>query len=170
MFIYIHTNTQIYVDVYTYKHIPIYSYALTFLIGKNRHMGENAGIMGLLTSTAMSDRDILQVINPSAADRNRSDKLDSASTDIGTKMGEISLAANRERAVTNPGHADWRNTPTIGKRLNFDTQVVRSNHFRIDPKGIVASMHQYVVHLYRFDRTGKEDTTDCAGERYGSLL
>lgn len=118
-------------------------------------MGEVATVQGLVTAAGMSERDILAVVNPPAADRDRSNRLDAGySLDL----------AYKEFSKMLPAHAAWRNTPKIGKTLNPDTQIIRSNHFRVDVRGLNSSVSQYVVHLYKFDREGKEITTDCAQE------
>lgn len=62
-----------------------------------------------------------------------------------------------------PGHAAWRCTPTIGKPLNPESQIVRANHFLIDSKSICGSICQYAIHIYKYGREGLE-TTDCAAE------
>ena len=118
-------------------------------------MGEVPSIQALTQAAGMTDRDILAVINPPAADRDRSNRLDS-SYSLETAYKEFSQML--------PAHADWRQTPKIGKKLNPATQIVRSNHFRIDTRSLPTAISQYVIHLYKFDRQGKEITSDCAGD------
>lgn len=118
-------------------------------------MGEVPSIMGLATSTGMSDRDILAVIDPPAPDRLRDKHLD--------EFASLEGAYTRTSKMF-PSHAEWRNTPRIGKTLNPTTQIVRSNHFLVDTRTIKKKVFQYAVHIYRFTFSGEEVTTDCAGE------
>ena len=112
-----------------------------------------ASIQALVTAAGMSERDILAVVNPPIADRDRLNLLDAT----------YSLEqAYKPTSKMLPAHAAWRNTPKIGKTLNPETQVVRSNHFRIDVKDFKSSISQYVMHLYRYDRKDVEATEDCA--------
>ena len=124
-------------------------------------MGEIPSIQNLVTAAGMSDRDILAVINPPASDRNRSNRLD-ASYSLESGYKEFSKML--------PAHAGWRQSPKIGKALNPATQIIRSNHFRIDTSGLVPTVSQYVVHLYKFSRDGKELKEDCAGEEDSRII
>ena len=118
-------------------------------------MGEVSSIVALATSVGMLDRDILAVIEPPAADRNREKHLD------------LSSSLESAYTVTSkmfPSHAEWRNTLRIGKTLNPTNQIVRSNHFLVDTRTIKSKLLQYAVQIYRFTSNGEEVTTDCAGE------
>ena len=118
-------------------------------------MGEVPSVQALTQAAGMTDRDILAVIDPPAADRDRSNRLDAS----------YSLeSAYKEFSKMLPAHADWRQSPKIGKRLNPQTQIVRSNHFRIDTRSLPTAISQYVIHLYKFDHQGKEITVDCVGD------
>lgn len=112
-------------------------------------MGEVVSVQALLKSGGMQDKDILAVINPPDSERERLHLLDAVSS------------ASSSRTL--PPHADWRNLPKIGKPLDPSNQIVRSNHFLVDPKNI-KTLFQYVVHMYRFNRDGTEATTDCAAD------
>lgn len=116
-------------------------------------MGQIHSVQAILTQAGMSDKDILAVIAPPPAARDRSKFLD-ASYSLHTAYGPTSKML--------PGHAAWRQT-SIGKALNYETQVVKSNHFPIDLKNIVGQVFQYAVHMYKYGKDGLE-TTDCAAE------
>jgi hypothetical protein len=124
-------------------------------LGRNRHMGEVSSIMALATANGMSDGDILAVIEPPAADRNRGNCLDTSSS---------LESAYTQTSKMFPSHVEWRNTLKIGKVLNPTTQIVRSNHFLVDTSTIKKKLCQYAVHIYRFSHSGEEVTPDCAGE------
>ena len=114
-------------------------------------MGEVLSVQALLKSGGMQDKDILSVINPSDAERGRSNFLDASSANF------------TPSSTTLPSHAEWRNNLKIGKALDPINQIVRSNHFSVDPRSI-KTLYQYVVHIYRFNRDGSEATVDCAAD------
>lgn len=95
--------------------------------------------MASLQGTEMSDRAILAVINPPAAERVR----------------PVSTAQL-------PPHEAWRFSPRLGRALDPRTQIVRANHFQINTAGIPGALFQYAVHVYPFEFKlkdfGKEDT------------
>ena len=103
-------------------------------------MGDVPSILGLLASSGMMDKDILSVINPAAANRDR-----------------------HPAPANMPPQEAWRNDWTLGKVLNPATQVVRANHFKVDCSAL-NTVYQYVVHLYRLDKAGQPAATDCAGD------
>lgn len=92
----------------------------------------------------MTDRAILAIVNPPAAERQRT---------ISTPLL--------------PPHEAWRFSPRVGRSLDPRTQIVRANHFQINTAGIPGSLYQYAVHVYPFefvtkdfakeDSCGKED-------------
>jgi hypothetical protein len=123
-------------------------------------MGELPQILALLRSPGMSDVSILAVVNPTAINRERGDKL-SISASIEDAFKETSKML--------PSHAEWRYATKIGTTLNRDNKIVRSNHFRIDERSIKSKIFQYVVHIYRFNRTGEQITTDCAPDEDSRL-
>jgi hypothetical protein len=129
------------------------------IIGKNRHMGELPPILALLQSPGMSDASILAVVNPTTINRERSDKLN-----ISVRIED----AYMERSKMLPSHADWRYATKIGTTLNRD-QIVRSNHFQINERSIKPKIFQYVVHIYRYNRTGEQITKDCAPDEDSRL-
>ena len=98
--------------------------------GGGDHMGNMEDILELTHARGTNNTDILKVINPPAAERERSHTA-----------GSVIL----------PGHAEYRMSPSIGCLLR-PSQVVRSNHFRVDTTGIVEKYHHYHVHIYRFKR------------------
>lgn len=100
----------------------------------------------------MTDQAILSVINPPASQRDRSSYLDSR------------RPLYDERGVTLPGQSKWRNTPTVGAVLNPASQVVRSNHYRVDTSKVPSTFWHYHVHIYRYDREGAIVSTDIAPE------
>lgn len=114
-------------------------------------MGEVLSVQALLKSGGMQDKDVLSVINPSDTERERHHFLDASSANF------------TPSSRTLPSHAEWRNNIKIGKPLDPIKQIVRSNHFSVDPKSI-KTLYQYVVHIYRFNRDGSEAAADCAAD------
>jgi hypothetical protein len=116
--------------------------------GKNKHMGEIGAILALMRSNGMTDRDILNVINPPRQDR--------------------------ERTVTDiiiPGHKPWRFATPIGARLEPNRHVVRSNFFRVDTSRIPSVIYQYGVHVFPFDKEVSDfSTEDVAGKEDSRVL
>ena len=106
-------------------------------------MGQVSSVCALAREV-ISDDSILDVINPTRAKRNRSEHL---------QIKEFNL----------PPHAKWRESTPIGAVLDGKDQIIRSNHFKVDIKGITRTMYQYAVHMYKyFD--GRPDDIDCAAK------
>ena len=123
-------------------------------------MGELPPILALLRSPGMSDASILAVVNPPTTNRERGDKLNaSASIDD----------AFKEKSKMLPCHAEWRYVTKIGTILNPESQIVRSNHFRIEERSTKPKIYQYVIHIYRFNRIGEQLSTDCAPDEDSRL-
>ena len=99
----------------------------------------------------MTDADILKVINPSAADRNRSELV--------------------KGAVVLPTPAAWRDSVRIGKVLDPKKDVVRSNYFLVkQPTGSKApgTIYQYAVHIYLAN--SKKSGTGAAPENLSATM
>jgi len=104
--------------------------------------------MANLQTTEMSDRNILAVINPPAAERVRT---------VST--------------VLLPPHETWRFAPRIGKALDPRSQIIRANHFQIDPRGVPGALFQYAVHIYPFEFISKDFAKeDSAGKEDSRIL
>lgn len=88
----------------------------------------------------MTDAEILAVINPPAADRDRS-----------------SLVTHRIM----PPLANWRNATPIGAVLDMKTHSVISNHYRVICSRLPPRIYHYHVHMYRLMRDGTMDAEDC---------
>lgn len=112
--------------------------------GKNRQMGDVDSIRGLLNAPGMGNAEILAVINPSAAERDRSGPM------------------SREPGPRLPGHGDWRCSANIGAMLGSQ-HIVRSNHYRLDTNALVGAVHHYHVHIYKLS-TGTSGADDVAGK------
>ena len=118
-------------------------------------MGEVPSVQALTTAAGMSDRDVLNVINPPASDRDRSSRLDAT----------YSLeSAYKESSKMLPAHAEWRTTPKIGKVLNPATQIIRSNHFAVNTRSLKSSIQKYLLTIFKIDRAGIEDTVDAVND------
>lgn len=102
-------------------------------------MSNVVSVMSLLNSKGMSDKDILAVINPPLAERNRADLI----TDVRL-----------------PGHAAWRNSNSIGAVLDMNTNTIRSNHFRVDTTKLPGRIFHYAVHMYRYNMSGARGDED----------
>eukprot|EP01034_Spumella_vulgaris_P025945 gene25945-32455_t len=110
----------------------------------NPHMGQVGSVMALTSGRGMSDAEILAVINPPAAERDRS------------------ALVSRE-SYSMPGHAAWRMTPRIGRQLDAP-HVVRTNHFEVDTSTIPGVIVQHHVHIYRMEKDDVSSTKDIASE------
>jgi len=83
--------------------------------GRNRHMGEIGSVMALANS--ITDREILAVIAPSAADR----------------AGRKELVGTRYQM---PGLEAWRAQTPVGRQLNEPTHIVKSNFYSVETQYI----------------------------------
>ena len=101
-------------------------------------MGEIPAVMAALNGPGMSDREILAVINPPAAERNRS-----------------ALVAD---GPVMPGHHASRMAAPIGNALTSHT--VRANHFRINFANAPGTIYHHHVHMYKV-RNGEAEMADC---------
>ena len=116
-------------------------------------MGNVQSIVALTSGPGTNDADILRVINPPTSERDRS-----------KYVGILETPYYSPTAVVLPGHAPYRMTPTIGRRLGTN-QIVRSNHFVLDATKIVGQVNHYHVHIYHYrdgvlqegDQAPKED-------------
>eukprot|EP01039_Chlorochromonas_danica_P004141 gene4141-4546_t len=115
------------------------------LSGRNRHMGEISSVQSLLTRPEMSDAAILQVINPPAAERDRSAIL---------AVGSFDLPAQSARRGERP----------IGAVLSSPQHIIRSNHFQVNVSGLSPQIAHYHVHIYRIAVDGSCDKKDRAAE------
>ena len=106
----------------------------------NAHMGELPAISSLLTST--SSPDILRILNPPSADRAQRQAL----------IAQYAM----------PPHEEWRLSHRAGKPLTG--QIIRSNHFLINPACLPSALHHYHVHLYKCEKDGSRSYTDFAAE------
>jgi hypothetical protein len=114
--------------------------------GKNRHMGDCYPITNLAATlaTGRAAEDLLAVLNPTRADRESREGLVSQSS------------------VVIPPHAAWRTSLRIGKVLNPENgHIISSNHFSIDHRRIPSFLYSYHVHMYKVNRDGSVETTDC---------
>ena len=108
-------------------------------------MGDIPAIMALLRAPGNSDRELLAVLNPSQADRQRT-----------------TVVVNPRLPTLEP----WRFRPAVGA-LN----TVTSNFFRVDTSKIPKKLYQYALHLYQFNvKLNQFDSTDCAGEEEDRIL
>lgn len=114
------------------------------LSGKNRQMGDVDSIRAMINAPGMGAADILAVINPPAAERDRSGLL------------------SREMGPRLPGHSDWRYNAAIGAMLGSQ-HVVRSNHYKLGTDALVGAIHHYHVHLYKLS-VGTAGVDDVAGQ------
>lgn len=120
------------------------------LTGRNRHMGDMPSIMGLAGAQGMGDADIIKILNPPLADRNRSALVDPRAP------------AFTQTSVLLPLPAAWRTAQKIGKVLDPTRDIIRTNHFALDTKKIPGTIYQYAVHVYNFDKTGNVSKENSA--------
>ena len=104
-------------------------------------MGEVASVLNLTRVKGNTDADILAVINPPAADRDRN-------------------ALVRHRAM--PPVENWRHSSSIGAVLDMNVHSVISNFYRVICSNLPPRIFHYHVHVYRLLRDGSMDATDCA--------
>ena len=104
-------------------------------------MGEVTSVLALTRGRGTTDAEILAVINPPIADRDRS-------------------ALIRHRAL--PPVEKWRHSAPIGAELDMNTHSIISNHYRVMCGHLPPRIFQYHVHTYRLKRDGSVDSTDCA--------
>jgi eukaryotic translation initiation factor 2C len=115
-------------------------------------MGDLGSVIGLVDN--YNPADILRVLNPTAADRN-------------SRAGHIDKLApsGRETSVTLPSPSAWRYADTIGKALEpTKGHTIRANHYQINPSKFPGTIFQYAIHIYKVDRSGRQETVDEAGE------
>ena len=88
------------------------------------------GLVGdTLKKPGMTNRDVLAVINPHIADRNRS-----------------ALVQDNPRM---PSHEEWRLTGNVGHRLDPE-HVIRSNHFLVNTDRLPSQFYQYDIQLRKY--------------------
>lgn len=104
-------------------------------------MGELPGILSLLRAPGMTDADILAVINPPAAERNR------------TALVE---------APRLPPHDVLRTRAAIGTILTGPQHVLRVNHFTMDVTMIAPAIAHYHVSIKKYDNSGQLVLKDSA--------
>lgn len=119
------------------------------LTGRNRHMGE---VQSVAASNApqtpgMTDVEILKIISPPLADRNRSALVNPMAGPYG------------DSSVVLPTPAGWRHTGArIGKVLDQKNQIVRSNYFLLTPpsgKSRPTTIYHYNVNIYSIGKDGR---------------
>jgi hypothetical protein len=109
------------------------------LTGRNRHMGELDSVKALSMGPGNTDRDILAVIAPPVAERNRQALVNS---------GPLSMPSHHEERMRNP----------VGNALTSNPQhIVRANHFKVDFSSAPGSIYRYHIHFYPVLRDGTTD-------------
>lgn len=103
-------------------------------------MGEIGGLSQYQCGQGMTDADILKVINPPASERDRSALVAKGSTSM-------------------PGHAAWRMSPGIGRKMDKGLKV---NHFLINTTAIPGTIYQHHVHIYKVEKDGSIDKKDIS--------
>jgi hypothetical protein len=89
----------------------------------------------------MADSEILKVINPAAAERDRSALIST---------------------VNIPPHAEWRQRNPIGVALSEPQHMIQTNHFKVDVNAISGVIVHHHVHIYKVNRDGSIDKTEDA--------
>ena len=97
-------------------------------------------MLSLSRGAGMSDAEILALINPPAAQRDRE-----------------ALIKRREM----PEPDAWRLAVSIGAQL---TGVVRSNHFKVDATNFPRVIYHYHVHMYKHKFGGEVSDEDCVAK------
>ena len=86
-------------------------------------------VRDILKKPGMTDRDILAVINPPNAERNR----------------DVLVQGN----PLMPGHEEWRLTVNVGHRLD-PQHIIRSNHFLVNTHCMPPRFYQYDIQLRKY--------------------
>ena len=116
-------------------------------------MGEVGSVRSLTSGAGMVDEEILRVIAPPLAERDRSQYIN-----------QSQVLHFQDNGISLPAPAAYRYSLKIGRELNPATQIVRSNHFKVDLSKVVSAIHHYHVHIYQYNREGVLSETDCAAE------
>lgn len=110
-------------------------------------MGTMQVVPSMERSLGMSDNDIMAVINPAPAGRDRTGLVQAASY-----------------SVHMPAKNAYRNQTPVGAAVGHDGRVViTTNHFAVAGNA-PTTVTQYAVHLYRVGSDGADRSPDVAGD------